>query len=91
MKNAYSNVNVVGEEKKTKKRKSILPGRVDQPDTDLVLGEDWFKEGEWFVPSPKVAISIRIDKDVVEWFKAKGAGYQSRMNAVLKAYVKAHS
>ena len=34
----------------------------------------------------KSQITLRIDTDVLEWFRAKGAGYQSQMNAVLKAY-----
>jgi uncharacterized protein (DUF4415 family) len=37
------------------------------------------------VPS-KAAISLRIDPDVLEWFKAQGAGYQTRINAVLRAF-----
>jgi uncharacterized protein (DUF4415 family) len=39
--------------------------------------------------SPKQAISLRVDPDVVEWFRAQGAGWQTRMNAVLKAYKEA--
>ena len=35
---------------------------------------------------PKAAISLRIEQDVLEWFKAQGAGYQTRINAVLRAY-----
>jgi uncharacterized protein (DUF4415 family) len=35
---------------------------------------------------PKTAISLRVDQDVLEWFKAQGAGYQSKMNAVLRAF-----
>ena len=35
---------------------------------------------------PKTAISLRIEQDVLEWFKAQGAGYQTRINAVLRAY-----
>ena len=35
---------------------------------------------------PKTAISLRVEKDVLEWFKAQGPGYQTRMNAVLRAY-----
>ncbi|MBI5606360.1 MAG: BrnA antitoxin family protein [Deltaproteobacteria bacterium] len=31
-------------------------------------------------------MSLRVDRDVLEWFKAQGAGYQSKMNAVLKAF-----
>ena len=42
-------------------------------------------------PVPKKALlSLRIDSDVIGWFKAQGAGYQSRMNALLRAYMEAH-
>lgn len=34
----------------------------------------------------KQSIALRVDADVLEWFKSQGAGYQSRMNAVLKAF-----
>lgn len=35
----------------------------------------------------KTLLSLRIDADVVEWFRAQGPGYQSRMNALLRAYM----
>lgn len=35
---------------------------------------------------PKTAISLRVDTDVLEWFKSQGDGYQTRMNAVLRAF-----
>lgn len=38
----------------------------------------------------KSLLSLRIDADVLEWFRAHGRGYQSRMNALLRAYMKAH-
>ena len=38
------------------------------------------------VQPAKASISLRVDQDVLEWFKAQGAGYQTRINAVLKAY-----
>ena len=38
----------------------------------------------------KMLLSLRIDRDVVEWFRARGKGYQSRMNALLRAYMEAH-
>lgn len=38
-------------------------------------------------PGRKVAVSIRLDEEVVEWFKAQGPRYQSRINAVLKSFV----
>ena len=37
------------------------------------------------VPS-KASISLRVDADVLEWFKAQGPGYQTRINAVLRAF-----
>ncbi len=38
---------------------------------------------------PKASVSLRIDADVLEWFKARGAGYQTRINAVLRAFKEA--
>jgi uncharacterized protein (DUF4415 family) len=38
----------------------------------------------------KSQITLRIDSDVLEWFRIRGAGYQSQMNAVLRAYKEAH-
>ncbi len=47
---------------------------------------DWSK-AEVIVPAKKLAISIRLDPDVVEFFKQEGPGYQRRMNAVLRSYM----
>lgn len=38
----------------------------------------------------KTLLSLRIDADVVAWFRALGSGYQSRMNALLRAYMEAN-
>jgi uncharacterized protein (DUF4415 family) len=38
---------------------------------------------------PKRSVSLRIDVDVLEWFKSKGAGYQTRINSVLRAFTEA--
>ena len=38
------------------------------------------------IQPPKTAISLRVEQDVLEWFKAQGPGYQTRINAVLRAY-----
>ena len=38
----------------------------------------------------KTLLSLRVDADVIDWFRAQGAGYQSRMNALLRAYMEAH-
>ena len=38
-------------------------------------------------PAPsKAAVSLRVDQDVLEWFKAQGSGYQTRINSVLRAF-----
>ena len=42
------------------------------------------------VPSSKALLSLRIDSDVLSWFRSQGPGYQSRMNALLRAYMQAH-
>ena len=34
----------------------------------------------------KASISLRVDQDVLEWFKAQGTGYQTRINTVLRAF-----
>ena len=44
---------------------------------------------ELVMPQPKHLISIRLDDQIVDWFKRQGPGYQTRINAVLKAYVAA--
>jgi len=47
---------------------------------------DWSR-AELVVPAKKVAISIRLDPDVIAFFKEEGSGYQRRMNAVLRSYM----
>src|SRR5688572_3998784 len=42
------------------------------------------------VPPRKRQIALRVDEDVLEWFKAQGEGYQTRMNAVLREFRDAH-
>jgi len=41
------------------------------------------------VPGPKRGLYLRLDPDVLDWFKAYGPGYQIRINAVLRAFVRA--
>ena len=47
---------------------------------------DW-SEAVLVIPPKKKAISIRVDEDVLDFFKREGAGYQRRMNAVLRSYM----
>lgn len=52
------------------------------------LPADFWDGATVVVPSPKRAISLRLDEDVLEWFRRGGPRYQTRMNAVLRTYVK---
>jgi uncharacterized protein (DUF4415 family) len=48
------------------------------------------KRGGIPVQPEKEQISIRLDRDMLEWFRARGKGYQREMNALLRAYMEAH-
>ena len=51
------------------------------------LPDDLWDQARIVVPENKQAISIRLDRDVIAWFRATGPRYQSRINAVLRSYV----
>jgi uncharacterized protein (DUF4415 family) len=51
------------------------------------LPPDFWNDAVLVVPESKVPISLRVDRDVLEWFRQSGPRYQSRMNAVLRAYM----
>ena len=53
------------------------------------LPADFWADAAIVHPVPKQPISLRLDSDVLEWFKDQGPRYQSRMNAVLRAYMSA--
>jgi len=50
-----------------------------------------FKKMVIRMPRRKELVSIRIDPDVLGWFRREGRRYQTRINAVLRSYVEAHS
>ncbi|MBM4301510.1 MAG: BrnA antitoxin family protein [Deltaproteobacteria bacterium] len=55
------------------------------------LDEAFFEKAVIVLPQPKASVSIRLDQEVLDWFKAQGKGYQTRINALLRAYMEAHS
>ncbi len=68
-------------------------------DIDRAIAEDpdaapnWTEE-EWararvVFPQGKAPVTLRLDKDIIAWFKQRGRGYQTRINAVLRAFVEA--
>ena len=57
----------------------------DSPELDATF----WKNAKVFAPKKKKSISLRIDEDVLAFFQNDGPGYQTRIHAVLKAYVEA--
>lgn len=69
--------------KKQPAKSKAKSGKIARP-----RATDWTNlKVDW--PRAKQAISLRIDQDVLEWFRDGGPGYQTRMNAVLRAFVDA--
>jgi uncharacterized protein (DUF4415 family) len=56
-------------------------------DPDAVPLDFNWDEAVLVIPSKKKAISIRVDEDVLDFFKKEGDGYQRRINAVLRSYM----
>jgi uncharacterized protein (DUF4415 family) len=64
--------------------------KIDTSDIDA-LDADFFKSAELQMPVRKKSITVRLDTDVLEWFRKQGKGYQTKMNAILRTYMKVHS
>lgn len=58
------------------------------PDAPPLYDADWWA-GAAVVTPRKVPVSLRLDPDILAYFKAEGPGYQTRINAVLRTYVEA--
>ena len=53
------------------------------------LDIDWTK-ARLVLPPGKENVTLRVDRDVLAWFRGTGRGFHTRMNAVLRAYMEAH-
>lgn len=53
------------------------------------LDDPFFRTAKVRLPDRKQHVSLRLDPEVLEWFRRPGRGYQTRINAVLRAYVEA--
>ena len=65
--------------------KDIAKAVANDPDA-APIDIDW-SDAVLVIPARKKAISIRVDEDVLDYFKSQGDGYQRRMNAVLRSYM----
>ena len=67
---------------------AMTDGDIDTSDIPE-LDDAFFKQAEIRVP-PKQSVTIRLDTDVLTWFKSQGQGYQTRINKLLRVYMNAH-
>jgi uncharacterized protein (DUF4415 family) len=68
---------------KATKEKDIIVGQ-DSPE---ITAEMWRNAVVSDRRPPKKNITLRIDAEIIDWFKARGKGYQTRMNAVLRVFI----
>lgn len=80
----------------TRKSKLISAPAIEQDDVRPELDDTWFEEADAYVgtklvrrgrprsSNPKQPVSLRLDREVVEWFKRSGEGWQTRINAELR-------
>jgi len=68
---------------------SELERAIAEDEEERDLCPDW-AQATLVMPKPKKSVHLRLEQDVVEYFKGCGKGHISRMQAVLKAYVNAH-
>jgi len=64
----------------------------DIDDSDIPRQDrSFWKHTKLTMPEPKDRLTIWVDHDVVQWLKRAGSGYQTRINAILRSYMKAQS
>jgi uncharacterized protein (DUF4415 family) len=84
-----------GDRRKGKTDWARFDAMTDEDITKAIANDpDWaeFENIDWsdavlVIPAKKKAISIRVDEDVLDFFKKEGDGYQRRINAVLRSYM----
>ncbi len=80
-----------GGETKSDWKKAAAAPLPDGGDPDDAMEEIDWATAELPMPRPKAHASLRIDADVLDWFKGQGRGYQTRINAVLRSYFQRHA
>lgn len=66
-----------------------LERQIAEDEGERDLHPDW-TQAKLVLPAPKQSVHLRLEQDIIDFFKAHGKGHISRMQAVLKAYVEAH-
>ena len=81
----------------TKESRTDWEKLADMPDEKIdtsdipQLDEEFFRNAKVRLPAGKQLISLRLDRDILDWFKGQGQGYQTKINAILRAYIRAHT
>lgn len=73
-------------DERLKELQNIPDSAIDTSDIPE-LDDRFWEQAKIVKPIKKKAISVRIDADVLDWFKSQGKGYQSLINTVLRSYV----
>ena len=80
----------------TRKDKAITASATKRDDVKPELDDSWFEEADGYIgetlvrrgrprsDNPKQPVSLRLDRDVVDWFKRRGDGWQTRINDELR-------
>lgn len=80
----------------TRESRSDWEKLATQPDNEINTSDipefdrDFFRNAKLRLPKGKRMVSLRLDSNVLDWFRRQGKGYQTKINAVLRAYVEAH-
>lgn len=75
--------------KTDKKRLNEMSDKDINLDDIPELDDEFFKNAQLQLPG-KQAVTMRLDSDVLEWFKKQGKGYQTRINQLLRKYMETH-
>ena len=73
-----------------KRLRNLKDEEIDYSDIPA-LDAAFFENAVIVLPKPKASVSIRLDQEVLDWFKGQGKGYQTRINALLRAYMEAQT
>jgi uncharacterized protein (DUF4415 family) len=60
------------------------------PDAPPILDEIFWRNAVVVRPQKKIPMTVRLDADVLKWFRSRGKGYQTHINAVLRSYMQTH-
>jgi uncharacterized protein (DUF4415 family) len=79
----------ISREQRLKNLDEIKDKEIDYSDIPE-LDEDFWAIAVIEYPEKKKPVTLRLDADVLEWFRSSGKGYQTKINSVLRSFYEAH-